>query len=178
MRATLERNWWVIALRGILAVLCGLAALAWPAAAVLTLIAIVIAYLLVDGVLAIISGWRAAQRHERWWPFALEGVADLIAGIFALLVPGAAALALVWLFAAWAIVTGILVISGGWRLVGVERWLLVVAGLISIVLGLVIIAQPLAGLIGLITLFAVYLLAFGVLLLVFAFRVRTARPAL
>ena len=64
MSALLARNWWVIALRGALAILFGIIALFLPEATMLALVLLFAAYMLVDGVLAIVAGVRAARRHD------------------------------------------------------------------------------------------------------------------
>ena len=89
----LARNWWAVALRGAVAVIFGVLAVALPGIAIFWLAVLFAAYMLIDGVFAIVAGVRAAQHHARWWPFALEGVADNetdknLAGLRANGVPG------------------------------------------------------------------------------------------
>ena len=80
MSNLLAQNWWAIALRGAFAVLFGIIALLMPGAALLAFVLLFAAYMLVDGVFAIIAGVRASQRHERWGWLIFEGILDLIAG--------------------------------------------------------------------------------------------------
>ena len=80
MNMVLARNWWALVLRGVLAIVFGVLAFVNPGLTLGTLILLFGAYSLVDGVFAIIGGLRAAQRHERWWPFALEGLASIVVG--------------------------------------------------------------------------------------------------
>jgi uncharacterized membrane protein HdeD (DUF308 family) len=169
----LSRNWWVVGLRGAFAILFGVLALAWPGVTILTLVILFAAYMLADGVLAIVAGVRAVRRHERWWPFLLEGLANLAAGVIAILWPGITLLAMVYLLGIWAIVSGVLMAFpdfSGRRPVG--SWLLVVGGVLSVILGVIVISQPIAGVLVLITWVAAYALAFGVILLILAFRLR------
>ncbi len=77
MSALLARNWWAVALRGVFGVLFGLAALILPFTTVASLVLLFAAYMLADGVFAIVAGVRAAARHERWGLLILEGVVDL-----------------------------------------------------------------------------------------------------
>ena len=102
----------VLALRGIFAVLVGLAAFVLPGVTLALLVALFGAYAVVDGVLAIIAGVRAAERHERWWSPVLKGLAGIAAGVLAFVWPALAALALLYLIAGWAIVTGVLICAG------------------------------------------------------------------
>src|SRR5512143_2895307 len=107
--AILVGNWWAVALRGGVAVIFGILAVALPGIAIFWLAVLFGAYMLIDGVFAIIAGVRAAQHHARWWPFALEGVADIAAGLIVVAFPSI----IVILVAIWAIVTGVLMISAG-----------------------------------------------------------------
>ena len=105
------------------------------------------AYALVDGVFAIIAGIRAAERHERWWPFALEGLLSILVGVIAFVMPAAAALALLYFVSAWAILTGVLRISAAIRLRKEIRgeWMLILNGALSVLLGILIVVRPGAG---------------------------------
>src|ERR1700738_4736117 len=105
---TLARNWWALALRGIIAVIFGLVALLMPGLTLFALIIVYGAYALVDGVFTIVAAVRAAGEHERWWVLLLEGLLGIAAGIIAFVWPGLTALVLLYIIAAWAIVTGVL----------------------------------------------------------------------
>src|SRR5207302_9312059 len=105
MTSVLTRNWWALALRGILAILLGLAAIVLPGVTLAVLITLFGAYAVVDGVLAIIAGVRAAERHERWWSPVLKGLAGIIAGVLAFIWPALTVLALLYLIVVWAIVS-------------------------------------------------------------------------
>ena len=88
MDDTLIRNWWALALRGVAAVIFGLIAFALPGVTLTVLVLFFAAYLLVDGVFALIAGLSAAERHERWGALALEGILDLVAGAPVVMWPG------------------------------------------------------------------------------------------
>ena len=103
MTTVLTRNWWALALRGVFAILLGLAAFVIPGVTLAVFVALFGAYAIVDGVLAIIAGVRAAERHERWWSPVLKGLAGIVAGVLAFVWPALTALALLYLIAAWAI---------------------------------------------------------------------------
>jgi len=116
MSNLLAQNWWVIALRGVVAIIFGIIALFMPGAALLAFVLLFAAYMLVDGVLTIIAGVRAAQRHERWGWLIFEGILDLIAGGVAVIWPVITIVAFVLLMGAWAIVTGALLFGASFRL--------------------------------------------------------------
>src|SRR5260370_14772359 len=116
MATVLLRNWWALALRGVLAILLGVAVVVLPGVTLAVLVALFGAYALVDGVLAIIAGVRAAERHERWWSPVLKGLAGIAAGVVAFVQPALTALALLYLIGGWGIGTGILEIVAAVRL--------------------------------------------------------------
>jgi uncharacterized membrane protein HdeD (DUF308 family) len=172
--ALLTQNWWAVALRGAAALAFGILALVWPGATLLTLVILLSVYFLLDGNFAIIAGVRAARRHERWWPFVLEGVANIAAGIIVLLLPGISILALMYLLAIWSIITGGLMVFGAMHIASVApRWLLVVSGALSVLLGVVMIASPVLGLLALVAWVAMYGIAVGILLLSVGFWLRS-----
>ncbi|WP_448205158.1 HdeD family acid-resistance protein [Azospirillum sp. sgz302134] len=173
MNDLLARNWWVMALRGAAAIVLGFLAFMMPGVTVATLAIMLAAYLLADGVLAIIAGIRAARAQERWLPFVLEGIAGLIAGGLAVLWPKATLFALVFLVAVWSVVTGFAEIMSAWRMHRSHgKWAWGIAGALSVVFGFGVWAVPALGLLALAWSVASYLIAFGVLTLVTAFRLR------
>src|SRR5215212_9659619 len=118
---------------------------------------------------------------RNWWVLALRGLAAIVFGVLAGLVaafwPGLTALALLYFIAAWAIVSGILEIVGAIRLrQEIEgEWALGLSGVLSVLFGVLLAAIPApAGLLSLVWLIGAYALAFGVFLLVLAFRLRSA----
>lgn len=167
MSAQLARNWWAVLLRGIAAVLFGLIALIMPGITLATLVLLFAAYMLVDGVLAIVTAVKAARRHERWGLFVIEGVFDILAGAAALLIPAAALVAFVALAAAWAIISGGLMVGSAFRLNRDHgRGWLVLGGVASVVWGALLLVFPIAGLIVLTWWLGAYALVFGVSLIV------------
>jgi uncharacterized membrane protein HdeD (DUF308 family) len=173
MSALLAQNWWVIALRGVFAILFGLIALFMPGVTILALVLLFAAYMLVDGVLAIVAGIRAARRHNRWGWLILEGVVDLIAGGIAVVWPLITVLAFVYLLGAWAIVSGAVLFAAGFRLnLDHGRWLMMLGGIISVVWGFLLMLWPFVGAVVLTWWIAAFALFFGAALLVLAFRLR------
>lgn len=174
MSALLARNWWAIALRGVFAILFGLIAFFQPFAAIFSLTLLFAAYMLADGVFAIVAGVRAAAHHERWGLLIVEGVLDLLAGAFALLLPFVAALTFVTVLGIWAVVSGIALTAAAFRLHGSHgRWLMALSGLVSIVWGVLLFLSPFFGALVLTWWLGGYAIAFGVLMLVLAFRLRS-----
>jgi uncharacterized membrane protein HdeD (DUF308 family) len=182
MKSGLGRSWWMVAMRGILAVAFGLYALFVPG---LALAAIIMAFgvvVLLAGILAIVAGMRRQAEHQPSWPFVIEGIICVALGLLALIKPGATAVAWLYLISGFAVVSGILHIVAGVELrKQVEgEWVLILNGILTTILGILMVLLPWAGLLSLVWLIGAYSLFFGVLLLVFAFRLRSifhASPA-
>jgi uncharacterized membrane protein HdeD (DUF308 family) len=173
---TLGRNWWALALRGVAAILFGVLAFAWPGITLFVLVLFFGAYMLVDGIFAIVAAVRAAGEEDRWWLLLIEGILGVLAGLVAFFWPGLTALALLYFIAAWAIVTGIMEIVAAVRLrQEIEgEWALGLSGLLSVIFGVLLVVLPApAGLLSLVWLIGAYAVATGVLLLILAFRVRS-----
>jgi uncharacterized membrane protein HdeD (DUF308 family) len=178
MSALLAQNWWAIALRGVFAIIFGIIALLMPGAAMLALVLLFAAYLLVDGTFAIIAAVRAARRQERWGWLIFEGLVDLVTGGIAAVWPLITIVAFALLMGAWAIVTGALLLGASYRLnIPHGRWLMALAGAISVIWGVLLIIWPLIGALVLTWWMAAYALIFGVAMLVLALRLRGRRPA-
>jgi len=178
MSALLAQNWWAIALRGVFAIIFGIIALLMPGATMLALVLLFAAYLLVDGIFAIIAAVRAARRQERWGWLIFEGLVDLVTGGIAAVWPLITIVAFALLMGAWAIVTGALLLGASYRLnIPHGRWLMALAGAISMIWGVLLIIWPLIGALVLTWWMAAYALIFGVAMLVLALRLRGRRPA-
>jgi uncharacterized membrane protein HdeD (DUF308 family) len=173
MSALLAQNWWAVALRGAFAILFGIIALVLPGVTLTALVLLFAAYMLVDGVFAIVAGVRAARRHERWGLLVLEGIVDLVVGAVAVVAPLATVLAFVLLMAAWAIVTGAILTIAAFRLqVAHGRWLMGLGGIVSLIWGALLLIWPIAGALVLTWWIGAYALLFGIALLALAFRLR------
>jgi uncharacterized membrane protein HdeD (DUF308 family) len=164
-----------MALRGVAAILFGVMSLIWPGITLLALTLLFGAYAFTDGVFALVSAVRRAGRERRWWALLLEGIAGIGAGIITFIWPGLTTFALVYLIAAWAIVTGALEIGTAVRLrKQIEgEWLMVALGVLSILFGVSIAIFPLAGALSLVWIIGAFAIAFGVLMLILAFELRS-----
>ena len=168
-------HWWALAIRGGIAILFGLAALLRPDIALEALILLFGAYALVDGVFAIVGVFGGTRGGTPRWLLLIEGIAGILAGIIAFVLPGLTAVVLLYLIAAWAVVTGIFEIATAIRLRQEIRgeWALIIGGALSVLFGVILaVIGPVAGLLSLIWLIGVYAVAFGILMLITAFQVR------
>jgi uncharacterized membrane protein HdeD (DUF308 family) len=176
MFTLVTRNWWVIAIRGVSAIAFGVLAIAWPQLTIVTLVLLFGVYALIDGVsslVAVIRGDPETRGRGLW--FALMGVVGILAGIYAFLFPGLTTIALLYVVAAWAIVTGVLqVMAAVWLRREIEgEWLLALGGLLSVVFGLLLVIAPGAGIMSLLFVLAIWAIIFGVSLLGVALRMRS-----
>ena len=173
MAGILVGNWWVLALRGALAILFALLAFFLPLVAATAMVLVFGAYAFVDGIFALIAGLRAARRHGRSAPLLVEGVLNLLIGVAVFVWPAAMLVALIYLIAIWAVLTGLLLIAAGIALIRHSgEWLLILGGIISVLLGIVLFFAPGAGIVALSWWLGVYALLFGIALLMTAFRIR------
>jgi len=170
----IARGWWVLAVRGGLAVLFGILAILVPGAALTALVTLFGAYALIDGVFALLTAARFTHTDERWGLLVIEGVVGIVAGIVSFAHPAATALALVYLVAAWAILTGLIEIAAALRLrtVIAGEWALGALGVVSMLLGIGLLAAPRAALITIVWMIGAYALLFGLGLLSLAWRLR------
>ena len=168
----LAGNWWALLLRGIAAVLFGLAALFWPGLTLFVLIVFFGAYALVDGILAIMAGIRGSEGSR--WLLLAEGVVGVLAGLVAFFWPGMTALVVLFVISAWASVTGLLkvVMAIAFRRKIENEWLMGLSGVLSVVFGVILGVLPGVGLLSLVWLVGIYALIFGVALIVLGFRAR------
>ena len=172
--ATLARNWWLIALRGVAAIVFGVLTFVMPAISLAVLILFFGAYAVVDGVANLIAVRRRREGERPWWALLAEGIVSLAAGVIAFVAPGLTALTLVYLIAAWAVITGVFEIVAAIRMrkeIRGEAWL-VLSGIISIVFGVLVMLAPGPGALTLMMFVGVYAVVFGAVLLALAFRLR------
>ena len=174
MLHALARNWWLVALRGLLAILFGVLALAWPPATVAVLVIFFGAWALVDGIFALGAAVTGYTGGAGPGGLLLEGVAGIAAGILTFLWPGITALVLLYLIAAWAIVTGIFEVVAAIRLrreITGEFWL-ALGGVISVIFGLFVFFRPVAAAEVIAMMIGIYALVFGFMMIGLAFRLR------
>lgn len=174
MIAELSSNWWVFLIRGVAAILFGVAAWMWPGLTLAVLVLMFGAYALVDGIFAIIAGISARNQVERWWMMIIVGLAGIATGLLTFLWPGVTALVLLYFVAAWAIVTGIFQIAAAIRLrKEIEgEWILALGGIASLIFGILLILRPGAGALASIWMIGSYAVVFGILMIILAFRLR------
>ena len=179
MLELLGRYWWVVLIRGVLAILFGVAAFVWPGITLLTLVLLFGAFALVDGVFEVVAAISGRKHSGDWWLWLLGGLLGIAIGIMTYHNPALTAFALVLYIAAWALVRGVFEIVTAIRLrEEIEgEWLLVLSGVVSIAFGLFVLWSPGAGALALLWMIAAWAIILGTTLVVLAFRLRARHHA-
>jgi uncharacterized membrane protein HdeD (DUF308 family) len=174
----LVRNWWMMAGRGVLAVLFGAAIALWRIPVLDAVLVSFGTYAIADGILAIASVLRAARPRTAGRPIALEGIVSVVLGVLAFTWP-IFPRRVIGLLVAWGLLTGILEIVAAMRLPRelAAHWLVGTGGASSIFLALVVLALPHAGSGRVALALAAYAIVFGVVMLFASLRFRLAAPA-
>jgi uncharacterized membrane protein HdeD (DUF308 family) len=176
MSEVLAESWWAVGLRGVFGILFGLICLLTPGVAVEVFVILFAAYMLVDGVFAIVAGIKAARNGERWGLLILEGIVDLAAGFVAVLWPAITLVALIWIVAVWAVVSGALMLGAAFTLnLDHGRWWLALGGIASVIFGILLVIEPLIGAVVLTMWIGAYALVFGIFLLILAFQLHSKK---
>jgi len=168
-----SRLWWMVALRGLLLLLFGLAAVFWPGVTLTVLVLWIGAGFLVNGLFALVAAIAGRDVEGRGW-LVVEGVLGILAGFVTFAYPGITQIVLLWLVAGWAIFSGIAQIAAAVQFRKVIRgeWLLGLAGALAILFGVLVIARPAVGLLTVALLIGWFAILYGAALLALGFRLR------
>jgi len=177
MLHALAKNWWLVLLRGIAGIVFGLLAFAWPGLTLLTLVLFYGAYALIDGIVALATALTGGAKPIPTWWLVVVGLLGIAAGLVTFLWPGITAFVLILFIGAWAIAHGIFEIIGAIQLRHEidNEWMLILAGALSVIFGIVILAAPGAGALGLVWAIGAYSIVFGGLLAGLSLRLRKHR---
>ena len=180
MLKALTKYWWTFLVRGIVAVAFGLGAFLWPGLTLRVLVILFGAYALTDGIIAITCMFSNRSENDRWWVHLLEGVAGIGAGLIAFFWPGLTVVTLLFLIAAWAIMTGVFEVIAAIRLRNEIQgeWAFILSGALSILFGALLMTRPGAGALAVIWIIAAYAIAFGILLVILSFKIKKMGTAL
>ncbi|HEX3465440.1 MAG TPA: HdeD family acid-resistance protein [Candidatus Elarobacter sp.] len=169
----LTSHWWLFLIRGILALALGILMPLFPGATIYVLAILFGAYAFVDGIVAIAAAIRMNHAEHNWGWLLVEGVLGVLVGVITFFYPTITVLWLIYLFAAWAILTGIAAIVAAIRLRPlVNEWLTILLGVLSVAAGIAIWFVPAAGAFAIVWIISVYALLAGILFIGLAFRIR------
>jgi len=168
------RNWWVLVLRGALAIVFGLVAFFLPGVTLAVLVIAFGAYAVVDGIFSLLGAVRPGPGESRWL-LVILGLLSLLAGIVVLTNPAFSAIVLLYVIAAWAIASGVasIVAAISLRKVIQGEWLLAASGVLSVLLGIILVTQPAAGAVGMMWAIALYAITAGITLIALGVRLRS-----
>ncbi len=169
MLSSYARKWWMVALTGLLAIVFGITAIVFPQPTLEALVILFGAFALVNGILSLTAGIYA-----RWWAPVLTGIAGIVVGVAAFVWPNITGQVLLYMIAAFAILTGIFEIVAAFEIRRVipGEWLMVIEGLLSLVIGALMIAYPTAGAVGLAWVIGLYAIMSGIVLTALALELR------
>ena len=175
LASILSRSWWLMLLRGLTAIGFGILVFAKPQISLLVLVYLFGVYVLVEGILGVSVAIQARNELNSWGVLLLWGLLGVAVGILAFVKPDITALALLFTIALWAIATGVLEIAAAIRLREIikDEWVLILAGLASVAFGVILIARPEPGALAVLWLIGGYAIVFGVLVVIFAFKIRS-----
>lgn len=170
----LHRTWWVLLLRGLVAIAFGVLTFAQPGVSLVALMLTFGAFTFVDGILAMYSAIRGRGLSSHWWLLLLWGLAGVIVGVLTVVAPAVTALVMTVYIAAWALITGVLQIIAALRLrKEIEgEWLLVLGGAMSVLFGGFVLANPGAGMMAMLWVLALYAVLLGLVMLLLAFKLK------
>jgi uncharacterized membrane protein HdeD (DUF308 family) len=173
MLELITSRWWIFLVRGIAAIIFGLAAAMWPQITLPALAILFGAYALIDGVFALAAA-TSPLSGSRWFALLIEGLLGLTVAFFVFTQPALSAVALVYAIAFWSIFTGILEIVAGVQLRDLltNEWLYILAGVFSIAFGVLVVRDPGAGALAIVWLVGFYAILFGVAQIALSLRLR------
>lgn len=174
MVEALARNWWVVALRGLAAIVFGVLTILNPAMSLAVLILFFGAYALADGVFTVIAAVMRRRNEPRWVALLVSGILGILIGVVTFLMPGVTALVLLYIIATWAVIRGIIEIAVAIKLrkeIQGEFWL-ILAGALSVVFGGLLLAFPGTGALAVVMWIGAFAIVFGIVLMGLAFRLK------
>jgi len=167
MQDLLKGSWWLIILRGICALLFGVLAFVWPGLTLVALVTLFGAFAIANGIFSLVTSIQLPKGTGGPGSLAFHGVLSILAGVITFSYPGLTAVSLLFVIAAWAIITGVaeIIFAVKLRKVLPHEWLMILSGVLSVVFGLLIVAQPGVGALSIIWIIGAYAIVYGVSLL-------------
>lgn len=179
MLHALADKWWLVLLRGIAAIVFGVLCIVWPGISLVSLVILYGAFAFADGILALVAIMRGEAKDAPVWWLVVMGLAGIATGLITFFWPGITALVLVIFIGALAVVRGVTEIIAAIRLRKEidNEWWLILAGLMSLVFGVLILAMPGPGALALVWVIGVYAIAIGIMFVMFSLRLKNHKHA-
>ena len=176
---SLKKLWWLIALRGLLAIIIGLCAIIWPGLTFIVFLLIAGVYILIEGIVSTILGLVSIGSNKHWLLMLIEGIFGLIIGWVLFTQPGFVAFSaelFIQIFAIWLVISGILRIALS---VVVEKgakkmFLMILSGILAVIVGAIIFTQPISGFVAFVWIIGFFAILTGILYIAFAMSLKEA----
>jgi uncharacterized membrane protein HdeD (DUF308 family) len=171
----MRRYWWLFLIRGILGLALGVVALMFPGATLAAIVLLIGAYLLVDGIIAVVKAIQIFRSDAQWWVLLIEGILGIVVGVAIFMWPGISVITLAYLVGYWAIISGVFTIAGAVRIRGhvANEVLYLFFGIVSIIFGVFVLYAPVAGLAYIVIATAIYGFFIGFTMIALAFKARS-----
>jgi uncharacterized membrane protein HdeD (DUF308 family) len=178
-QALVKRAWWAFVVGGIAMVLVGLLAFSRPGIALFVLATFFAASVLVDGISNIVGSLQNREK-DGWWILLLMGLLGAAVGGYALFNPPLSIMAFILIVAFEAMLLGAFLIMLGYKVrkTSNREWLLYLAGGLSILFGVLVVANPIAGSRTIVYMIASWSLLIGILKVAFGLKVRKLPDAI
>lgn len=173
----IQRYWWLFLIRGLFGLALGVYALMFPGATLAVVVILIGAYLIVDGITAIVKAFQVMRSDAHWWALLLEGLLGLAVGLAIFAFPGFSIVSLAYLVGYWAIIRGVVAIFGAMRIraaVGGE-WFYLFFGIVSVLFGCFVLFAPATGLAYIVLMISIYGFVVGATMIALAFRARSLK---
>ena len=164
-----QEPWWSLLLRGIFIIIFGILVFAWPGISLGVMMIFFGAFVLVDGIFAIVVA--LSKRPRLWGLTLLGGVVGIVVGILVFMAPLIAGLVMWYLIAAWLLIMGIIHIVTG---IGGHSGGSIALGVLSLCFGIAIFFIPVATLLVMIWLIAAFAVILGISWIVGSVQVKKA----
>jgi len=177
MLSLLTKYWWLLVLRGAIAVLFGVLAFSLPATTLAALVIAFGAYVLIDGTFTAAAGIAGRRMTSDWWVLLVQGLVGIGLGVFTLFRPEVTAVALLIYIAAWAIAVGVLQVYAAIKLRHeiTGEWWIALGGILGMLFGALLLWRPLEAALALLWMIATFAILWGVLLILGGFNVLRLR---
>jgi uncharacterized membrane protein HdeD (DUF308 family) len=174
MLALLSRYWWVLVIRGAIAIALGIFAFVWPLQTITALVLVFGATALIDGIFAVVASIAGVGLTSYWWVLLVQGLLGVGVGLLTLFNPAITAVALLLYIAVWAIGIGVLQVIAAVRLRHeiTGEWWLALGGVAGIAFGVLLMLNPAGGALAVLWLIGSFALVWGVMLVLGGFDVR------
>ncbi len=175
LATVMSRYWWVLLLRGVLAILFGIVALSYPGMTLASLVLWFAIFVFADGISNVFHAFSGRKDNESWWVLLFEGLLGITFAVVTFQAPGITAMLLLLYIGFWAMASGVLRIVLAIRVRDEidGEWWMVLGGLVSILFGLSVIARPAAGAIAVLAVMGVWSMLTGILLVLASFKMRS-----